>query len=95
MTKLANKATINIMGINIYVGTFIFLVEIVGIRLTIRNETTHIKMLQNILERKTAYSGKSNEIIIGIIAKAAAAGAGTPTKNDANIPAEVHRQAWC
>lgn len=44
---------------------------------------------------KTAYSGKSNEIIIGIIAKAAAAGAGTPTKNDANIPAEVHRQAWC
>ena len=81
MMKLAKSATINIIGINIKVGTFIFFVEIVGMRLTIRKVTTNIKALQKALERKMySNSGKSNVIIIGIIAKAAAAGAGTPTK---------------
>ena len=81
MIKLANKATTSIIGINIKVGTFIFLVETVGMRLTIRKATTSIRTLQKVFERRMySSSGKSKVIIIGIIAKAAAAGAGTPTK---------------
>lgn len=94
MIKLANKATTSIIGINIKVGTFIFLVETVGMRLTIRKATTSIRTLQKVFERRMySSSGKSKVIIIGIIAKAAAAGAGTPTKNDASIRAADLRQA--
>jgi hypothetical protein len=46
----ANNATINIIGINIYVGTFIFLVEIVGIRLTIKKETIQSNIAQKVLD---------------------------------------------
>ena len=37
----ANNATINIIGTNKQVGTLSFFVEKVGIRLTIKNDTTH------------------------------------------------------
>ena len=57
------------------------MVEKVGIRLTIRKVTITNKTAQKALERTNQLSyGKSKEIIIGIIHKAAAEGAGPPTK---------------
>lgn len=79
--KWINRATNSIKGKNIYVCTFSFFNEIVGMRLTIKNATVNIKMLQNVFDRKiNSLAGKSNVMSMGVIAKAAAAGAGTPTK---------------
>ena len=79
--KLTNSTTISINGMNIDVLTFDFLNDTVGMRLTIKNVTRHIKSEQNVIERKkNSVFGKSNQIKTGIMASAAAAGAGTPTK---------------
>lgn len=79
--KLINSTTTNINGINILVFTFDFLSDNVGMRLTIKKVTKHINTEQNEVDlKKHAVFGKSNQIKIGIIESAAAAGAGTPTK---------------
>lgn len=79
--KLMKSTTMSINGTNIDVLTFDFLNDTVGIRLTIKKVTKHISKEQKVMERKkNSVLGKSNHINIGIIANAAAAGAGTPTK---------------
>ena len=51
MINEANNATANIIGIIMYEGTFMRLVEMVGILLTIKNETKHNSTEQKVCER--------------------------------------------